>query len=567
MNRPLLSRIMPFLLGFYALSLIAFFAYSMITFSASSYLPMLRWEYTLQRAFVLFMDYLIPVHAAAIAVAASLAAIGSVGRGGSAQPFNRIVSSTLVAFLLLTAAYTALFEGVYPRARSRLADMGYQSSLARLYARQADDAFGRQEYTTALDALDRYLAIDPKNKPMIEKRLDVFAKAAKATATPARPQAAGGVSTGADAQALVEQARFYLDKGDYYSAHYYAVAASAADSRRRDALQIAAESLNRQQGKAKPEDRQAAELFTQKKNALARLESGDALGAYYLFTALSATYPKDQDIATFLGRARDALKDTSFFLADALKMETLPGTQAILFLNTKDADGSEAVFIGKMVELASQEAFFFDIEAIRYDKAGNVQWHFSAPYGMRTAGNTILMHCIDKTDPGRQYLPLYIAGTRNIAERNILLLHPTPEELRALSTRRDAPASMSITELLRIRADLGAFGLARQELDVDMVMKLLMPFAFLIISLFAVSLGWAFRARYPGRLPAIGVILMPLVPIVLALLSLLYLHGHRIVAGFIVLAFGLRAAMIALALLQGLLLALSLAMLAGQSTR
>jgi len=84
--------------------------------------------------------------------------------------------------------------------------------------------------------------------------------------------------------------------------------------------------------------------------------------------------------------------------------------------------------------------------------------------------------------------------------------------------------------------------------------------------LFAVSLGWAFRARYPGRLPAIGVILMPLVPIVLALLSLLYLYGHRIVAGFIVLAFGLRVALIALALLQGLLLALSLVMLAGQST-
>ncbi len=142
MNRPLLSRIMPFLLGFYALSLAAFFVYAMITFTASSYLPMLRWEYTLKQAFVLFMDYLIPVHAAAIAVAASLAAIGSVGSGGSPQPFNKIVSSTLIAFLVLTAAYTALFEGVYPRARTRLTDMQYQSSLARLYARQANDALG-----------------------------------------------------------------------------------------------------------------------------------------------------------------------------------------------------------------------------------------------------------------------------------------------------------------------------------------------------------------------------------------------------------------------------------------
>jgi hypothetical protein len=569
MNRPLLSRIMPFLLGFYALSLAAFFASSMITFSASSLLPMMRWEYTLKRAFVLFMDYLIPVHAAAIAVAASLAAIGSAGKGGAPQPFNKILSSTLVAFLVLTAGYTALFEGVYPRVRGRLADMQYQSSLARLYARQAETSLKSRDFTAALAAMDRYLAIDTKNKDMIEKRLDAAVKAAKSTVPPERPQVAGSAEPSADldAQALVEKAHFYFDTGDFFSAHYWAAAAFAADSRRRDALQLAADALKKIEGAATPDDQKAAELFTRKKNALARLENGDALSAYYLFVALSAENPRDKDIATYLGRAREALKETSFFLDDALKMEPVPGTQNILFLNAATAGAIEAVSIGKMVELASQEAYFYDIEAIRYDAAGNVQWHFTAPYGMRTTGNTVLMRCIDRTSPGIQHLPLYIKGTREIAERNLLALRPTPEELRALSMGRDALAGMSITELLRVRANLGAYGLARQELAVDMVMKLLMPFAFLIISLFAVSLGWAFRARYPGRLPAIGVILMPLVPIVLALLSLLYLYGHRIVAGFIVLAFGLRVALIALALLQGLLLALSLVMLAGQSTR
>ena len=168
MNRSLLSRIMPFLLAFYALSLAAFFVYAIVTFSATSYLPALRWEYALKRAFVLFMDYLIPVHAAAVAVAASLSfdARDVADPAAPARPFSRIVSSTLVAFLVLTAVYTALAEGVAPGARKRLADMQYLSRVAGEYRRQAAAAMQAGDYRAALDAINRYLEVDPGNRQM-----------------------------------------------------------------------------------------------------------------------------------------------------------------------------------------------------------------------------------------------------------------------------------------------------------------------------------------------------------------------------------------------------------------
>ena len=122
---------MPFLLLFYSLALAAFFIYSLVTFSATEYLPSLRWEYALKNAFILFMDYLIPVHAAAVAVAASLSFESGAPRPGvQPQPFSRIVSSALVAFLVLTAAYTALAEGVAPASRKRLNDMQYLTRVA-----------------------------------------------------------------------------------------------------------------------------------------------------------------------------------------------------------------------------------------------------------------------------------------------------------------------------------------------------------------------------------------------------------------------------------------------------
>ncbi|HEY9593823.1 MAG TPA: hypothetical protein VHE79_05055, partial [Spirochaetia bacterium] len=154
MNRPLLGRIIPYLLVFYALSLVAFFAWSFIGFGNTALIASFRWEYAFKRAFVLFMRYLIPIHAAAVAVAASTAGLTAAGAsGGQPRPFNRIVSSTLVAFLVLAAGYTALFEGVYPGAQRRLSDMAYRSSIARMYRAQAVSAIAGKDYRAALDAM------------------------------------------------------------------------------------------------------------------------------------------------------------------------------------------------------------------------------------------------------------------------------------------------------------------------------------------------------------------------------------------------------------------------------
>jgi len=567
MKKSLLSQIAPYLLVFYGLSLAAFFAYALLTFSVNQYLPSLRMGYSLDRAFVLFMDYLIPVHAAAVAVAASLAGREQARLGAPAQRFSKIVSSTLVAFLLLTVAYTALYEGVYPRARARLSDMQYQSRLAQTYRKQAAERTSAGDFGAAIDAIDLYLAIDPGNKEMAEQRLVVAGKAVKQPAPAPAPSVEGAASAEESAEALIEKARSASARQDWYSANYYAQYAASLDPRRADAQRLASQAENMLSAASGSKDVKTSELFLQKRQAYSLLMSGDPLAAYYSFIDLAARDPKDPDITTYLAEASNKLKAVTFFVEDARKMETLPGAQGILFLNNNDAEGTEAVYLGKMVELTTGEAYFFDIEAIRYDAAGAVTWHFRAPYGMRTSSNAVLMHCISAADRKIQYLPQYLRGSRPEGDRNVLVMRPTLEELRALSTSRDALAVMGIAELWRLRTDLGSFGLARQTLTVDMAMQMLMPFAFLILSVLCVSLGWAFRSRHPGRLPFSNVLLMPLVPVVLALLSLLYLYVHRIIIGFVVLGFGFAVALVAVGVLQLALLAVALVLLAGQSAK
>lgn len=578
MNRPMIGRIAGFLFVFYVVAFVAFCGYVFFTFSATTWLPGFRFTVTLMRGFTLFMDYLLPVHVAAVAVAASLAGTAqTVGARRETPPtFGRLVSSTLVLFLVLTAAYTFLAEGVYPGAVRRVADLTYQSRLGRVYKSQAEKALLANDHVAALDAIDRYLVVDPGNTQIAALRpLEAQRAAQQALPKPAAPPVPA-VDPTDSAQALFEKAQLAFNRKDWFTANFFAQQAVTVDPRRRDAQELAARAWDNLSGLVASTDATRADLFRQKKDAFALLTT-NPVAAYYRFRDLAVKYPNDKDIATYAAQAAADIRASTFFVDEASRLEPLPGTQAILFFNRRTTAATEAVYVGKVVELADGSAFFYDVEAISYDSSGKVAWHFNAPYGKRLAGATsaagsagqsiVLMHAVDRNDAKVQYLPVYLQGARPAAEKDTLLLTPTMEELRALSLSGDTLSTMNITSLLRLRNDLGAFGLPRPALTIAMAMKLVMPFIYLILSMFAVALGWGFRARDGGRLPAVGIILIPVIPVVCAVLTLLYVHAHRVVAGFAVLAFGLPVALVILGVLQLLLLAGALVLLAGQTTR
>ncbi len=584
MNRPLLGRLASTLFAFYVLSFAGFAAWVFFSFSANAWLPAFRGELTWTRGFILFMDWLLPVHAAAAAIAASLAGSRRAGLVREETPvFGRLVSSTLVVFLLLTAGYAVLSEWLYPRAVRRVADMRYQTQLARGYRDQADKALAAKDAVTALEALERYLVIDPGNGPVTDEVLRLTRAAAQQTAPGPAARTAPAIDPTDSAQSLFDKARAAYARGDLFAAHSYAQAAATLDPRRTDALRLASQAWEALGAVATSMDDAArADLYRKKRDAYALLQA-NPVAAYYRFSALATEYPQDVDIATYRAKAQEEMAATVFFLDEVRRLEPLPGTRDVLFYNRVDT-GTEAVYIGKMVELADGTVYFFDIEAIRYDADGSVQWHLAAPYGKRFADavpegtataspaggatgalHTVLLHAVDRNDARVQTVPAYLEGSRPAAERNILLLSPSVEELRALSAQDDAAAAMGIGDILRLRGNLGAYGASRPALTIEMATKMVMPFVFLIVSLFAVALGWGFRAR--GALPRLGMIVIPVVPVVLAVLTLLYVYGHRVIVAFAVLSLGLPAALIALAVLELALLAGALVALAGQTAR
>lgn len=572
MNRPLLGRISSFLFAFAAIGFGLFFAYSAVRFPVDRLLPTFQWEYALKNGFLLFVESLIPLCAAAIAVAASLAGSSAMARaaGVPPQPFSRIAGSTIVTFILLAVAYAVLAEGVAPNVRRRLSDMEHRSSLAREFLSRADKARRDGDWAGRRDALALYLAIDKGNRAVTAQKLEAEAEASARKPPAPRPAPREEPPGDVDAASLVEKARYYFKREDWFSAHYYASRAATIDPRRKDAPRLAAQAWEKITGAAASlKDRQAKQLYQEKVDAYNMLQK-NPVAAYYSFLDLAARHPKDPEIQEYLAESAKAMKGISFFREEIEGMDSLPGTREILFINESGKDFTEAVLIGKMAEASREGTYFFDIEAVRYRPSGEVLWHLRAPCGKleqaAAGGRAILMLCVDRDDRAAQAGPRYLSGSRPAAERNLLPVFPTTEELAALTMDGSGAAGMGLPQLWRLRERLASFGMQRESLETGIAMKAFMPLAFLVFAFLSLSFGWAFRARYLGRPPVVAILFIPLVPVAAALASLLYVHAHRIVLGFAVLAFGLPAALIVGAALSLVLLAIALALTAGQAT-
>jgi hypothetical protein len=574
-TRPLLGRILSFLFAFAVVGFGLLVAWSVLRFPLERLLPLFRGEYALKNGFVLFGEALLPLSAAAVAVAASLARGGAAGQ---AQPFSRTAGSTVAAFIVLAAAYTFVFEAAVPAARRRLAAMEHQSSTARQLLREAEKARVAGDWPGAREALTRYLAIDKGNKAVQARRLDAETEAAR-RAVPAKAPSGDQEPPGdVDASSYVEKARYYFDREDWFSAHYYASHARQIDPRRADAARLAALAWQKVVGAEPPaSDRQAAALFREKREAYVLLET-EPVAAYYRFADLARRHPKDADIAEYFAASTARVQEISFFREEVEQASGLPGARDILFLNPVGADTVEAVIIGSMVDAGSRGVYVMDVEALRMTPAGEVLWHLRAPYGRinespsagagtaGAPGRQILLLAIDRDDRARAAGPVYLAGSRPKAERNILPVAPTVREMEALAGGPGGILAMGLPELWRLRGSLASYGVLRASIETEIVMKAFMPFAFLTLSFLALALGWALRARGLARPPVAALLFVPLVPAAAALASLLYVHAHRIVLGFAVLAFGLTPALVAGAVLALVLLAVSLVLTAGQAS-
>jgi hypothetical protein len=574
MNRVGLRRVLNLLFVLALLYFGFFLVYSYFSPPAARLIGPLRWPYIWSKALILWVETLIPISASAVMIAYSL--FIRVEPGGKEEPFHTLVASNLVLFTVLALIFTVLYIGVLPVARAGLEQRESASTRADFFLMRAQDARQADDYAAAVADFDRYLIQDPKNEAIAIQREEAHALllASSVRETAAEPSE---VPQPLEAAEYLARAQEFFDREDYFSAHYYAVLASRLDGDRREARRLAARAWEKITGlELTLEDEAASLLYRTKKEGYdALVRAGDPLKAYYIFHDLAKTYPGDPDVARYLEDSRQQVAAISYFLDEVEGIEDFPGIGTILFVNVRQDGRREIVSIDNLVE-TEQGVYVTGVELIQFEVGGGVTLHLAASRGKLLSrtdeqeGSTIVLTGLDRDDPGRRERPRYLEGDpRRLAAsegfENLLPVNLTREDLAVMRPGFPAAARLGVSALWQLRRRCEQYGYPGAELAREILDRILQPFSFLILCLFSVSLGWSFRVG-GSRSPGLGFVFLPFFPLAVAVITALYLAAQKTILSFVLGTLGFASALAVLLVMQGVLLFVSLTVLAGQKT-
>ena len=568
------------LVSIYLVAAVGSAAFHVATFPRLEILPAFQVSWILWASVATLISILPTAHLTALLLLYSLFIPRTpAARGEDLLPALR---GPLVLCTILAMLFALLVGLVEPYALARRDGAGYQSRFAGAVLEQGQQHFARGEYHRAANDFARYLRLVGSDEDitarMILARSRVEAPEAGATdagevgATPAHGEpnafASAAQREGPDAVTLSVRAGEALERGDYFSAHYFARLALAVSSDLPEASRTLENATDRMRVFGRTlEEQDARELFERKRRAHEGISSGNALDlidAYHQLSDLLREHPNDPDVIRFYPVARAAVQEVSFFLSELRESEHFPSRSSLTFRNGREAATREFVHIDRLI-IGSGGVFAEGIEVLHFSSDGSVRFHARAPYGKvierigEDAVSWIVMRAVDR-DARTIYEPEFLAGSAELP--HIMLLRIPVDRLELVAAQGASPADHRLPDLLHQARLLPDFGYPVEPVLVEIAMRLLRPFSLLVFSLFAVAFG--LRSHYLGRPKLLVVAAGVVLPVVIHYTIPFYLFAYRVVLGYVVLTAGLVVMMTVLVVTQALLLVWALFAMAAQ---
>ncbi len=575
------QKVVRVLLIFYFLGYFLFFLYSIYLYSHSVIIKHFMWSFLFLKATSLFVINMLPITVSSVMLTYSLffKVRDIYDKNGVPRPFNQLVVSPIVFFVVLSVIYTVLSIGFLPVFLKKIEDKRYLSKLANSFSTKWEEKLREKDYRDALRYMELYLAIDTNNKEVRSKYTDLRLKVmTSGDKIKNRIKKKGNENLGSEGDILergetaveyLKEARAFFDKEDYFSAHYYSRLALKLDPALVAAKRLMAKAWDRISGLSSngnypltEEELKKRELYQKKKEGYVALLNGDYVGSYYIFNDLKKEYPNDPDVIVYLAKAREKLSSVAFFRDEIREVINLPGYRNILFVNGNEGNKREIIYIGKLIPI-SNDVYLENVEVASVDKRNGIVYHLRAPYG-KLLGQTILTKCIDRNNRNRVIEARYLFGKRKGGLANIIKIKPTLVELEELKADYRSLDSMGLASLWRIRGNFEKYGRIEKYVDIAILGKLINPFSFLILSLFGISIGWFFRARYISNPPLFTYVFIPFLPVIVFMFVTMYEFGNKIMFSFLTLVLGFVSALVIMVVLQMILLFFAIIFVAGQ---
>jgi hypothetical protein len=457
----------------------------------------------------------------------------------------------------------------------------YSSTLAKNYLRSAEQAEKAGDLDLASRNYRLYLGIDGENRLIRGKLKELEGELSIEESESEKPEASAAVYIphseyrNLGVMQLLEKAQQALEEEDPFTAHYLAGIALEMEENREDARRISAEAWQRISSlEPTREEEERYKIYHRKLAAYQALTKHRPVEAYYIFRELRNLSRTDPDIREYLAESQKQAMQVAYFIDDAEASASIPGVPRIVFLNreetevnTMNASGTPSntqtlVYFDKLVS-HNGDHWAHGIEILEFSREGEVLSHFYARYG-RIIDHDLLLKGINRDNSEIVLEPDFypVDGKADSAGRMdgdmmIYRLAPKVSQLSRLTRGQDFSRRLNLPALLEILPEIERFGYPRVEFELLVLMRLLKPFLFFILSVLGIGIGWHLRV-HGEKFPLYLVPLVFPIPFAVHQLVLLFEYAHRLILSWSVLFGGMALGLAVLLITETILLFLAL---------
>jgi hypothetical protein len=488
--------------------------------------------------------------------------------------FLKKLSPSVLCSIAGAVIYVVLFLLALPLVLNSKTNLQSQARLYRLSMEQAFISANEGDWEEVSGFLAICERIWPRSPELSGLTVEASFRLQELAMRPVQPNRQPGRQdlsasvqlTVSDALALAEIA---MNEERYYDAHWLATLAGdlagPGSIESATASRIASRAWNAVSS-MQPNSResQAYRIYTLKRDAYRDLVAGEYISAYYIFLELLSLAPNDPEGSYYLALCERGLSEISFFI-DEMELRDSPSGGLYSF----------PFGLGRMVMRFTSLSVFPDsaygirLEMLNFDRDGRLLWRMEAPYAKIVPVSldsgrhiSIMMRALDRNDGSRRWEPVKEGFAEAPPQNDQITLNIIWEDFLLLTEIRRGQDSLTPGELMAASSLGSQFGYIPSIFDAELISRFAEPILLLPFFIFAIVLGWRFRAVRRSRfiwVPMLGVL-----PVVFAELVHLGRISVNNMSIWAVMNFGFSAAVFAFVTGTVVLLFLSLIILASQ---
>ncbi|AIW89160.1 lipoprotein [Treponema sp. OMZ 838] len=308
----------------------------------------------------------------------------------------------------------------------------------------------------------------------------------------------------------------FMNKYDFYTAHYYAMRAYQLSAEnapyREEALRLAAQAWNQiEKGIAELTAEFDIRLYQAKKAGYEMIQQENYIKAYYQFVnakrMLEQNNPlkKDPDIDRFIDITRKKLLEEVFFIDETASLPLFETARNIHF--TIPASGTRApahITIEGLSYITNnniKEIYGRNCELTQYTADGKILYRARIPFikviPIESADGVpmlrMLFRAVDKQRDTVVLKPIVLEGTMPIERQTSLRLPFSYSDFELIIAANEGEKSMTLPQLYAFRQRGTQYGFPAQIYHRELLARIIDVFLIWIISIYMLVLAWRFR--------------------------------------------------------------------------